>query len=591
MSFDLSSEPITQTDKDQFCVEMMKRLDIQRRNEQFCDVILEVGSGDDQARLKAHRIVLCAASPFFYNALNSDMKEKKEGVIRLEETSKAVMEEVLEYLYTGHVDINEHNAFDLLQISDFLVIPSLKELSSKVISQTLTSSNCTMAYYYAVNYQCPELAKRAKEITLPNFMDVTQSDDFLNLSVTQVEEWISSDDIVVKGEEEVFQVIVKWMEKDESRKHESFLKLFHHVRLVYMARNSVFNTILLHPFVKGSTACTAHVLDVMKELSYGTEECYFVQPPRHCLKMQEDVIVACGMKKILCYLPSKNKWYELASKKPSQLPVFSSNANCHGKLYVTGYDRDKTSDDYCGTLQCYDPIANSCSPVKSFNDTTIRCSFAAVANFQGFLFVIGGVDENDETLNSVHKYSPDTNLWQEVAPLNIARCDVGAVAGRNFLYAIGGYSEDGESDVVESFDPERNSWRVIAPMPEKKSLACGVVVKDKVFVFGGYVGPEASQANFIEIYNPATDTWSTIEWMDAPKHSYSAVSFKEKVFILALPVQDRFTKLSILVYDVDKNEWEPTVPSNSIDNYQLSTLAALRIPKVILDSCKVITQE
>ena len=147
MSFDLSSEPITQTDKDQFCVEMMKRLDIQRKNEQFCDVILEVGSGDDQARLKAHRIVLCAASPFFYNALNSDMKEKKEGVIRLEETSKAVMEEVLEYLYTGHVDINEHNAFDLLQISDFLVIPSLKELSSKVISQTLTSSNCTMAYY------------------------------------------------------------------------------------------------------------------------------------------------------------------------------------------------------------------------------------------------------------------------------------------------------------------------------------------------------------------------------------------------------------------------------------------------------------
>ena len=50
-------EPITETEEHKFCVEMMKRLDIQRRNEQFCDVILEVGSGDDQARLKAHRIV------------------------------------------------------------------------------------------------------------------------------------------------------------------------------------------------------------------------------------------------------------------------------------------------------------------------------------------------------------------------------------------------------------------------------------------------------------------------------------------------------------------------------------------------------
>ena len=103
----------------QFCVEMMKRLDVQRRNEQFCDVVLEVGSGDDQTCFKAHRIVLCAGSPFFYNALNSDMKEKKEGVIRLENTSKAVMEELLEYLYTGHVDVTQRNAFDLLEIADF----------------------------------------------------------------------------------------------------------------------------------------------------------------------------------------------------------------------------------------------------------------------------------------------------------------------------------------------------------------------------------------------------------------------------------------------------------------------------------------
>ena len=78
----LSWGPIKKTEMKDFCVEIMKRLNVQRKNEQFSDVVLEVGSGDDLARLKAHRIVLCAASPFFYNALNSDMKEKNEGVIR-----------------------------------------------------------------------------------------------------------------------------------------------------------------------------------------------------------------------------------------------------------------------------------------------------------------------------------------------------------------------------------------------------------------------------------------------------------------------------------------------------------------------------
>ena len=67
-------EPVTEVDSQQFCVQIMKRLDIQRRNEHLCDVDLEVG--EDQARLKAHRNVLCAASPFFYNALNTEMKEK-----------------------------------------------------------------------------------------------------------------------------------------------------------------------------------------------------------------------------------------------------------------------------------------------------------------------------------------------------------------------------------------------------------------------------------------------------------------------------------------------------------------------------------
>ena len=60
---DFLVEPVAETDGQHFCTEMMKRLDIQRRNELFCDVILEVGSECDQARLKAHRIVLCAASP------------------------------------------------------------------------------------------------------------------------------------------------------------------------------------------------------------------------------------------------------------------------------------------------------------------------------------------------------------------------------------------------------------------------------------------------------------------------------------------------------------------------------------------------
>jgi len=78
------------------------------------------------------------------------MKEKREGEIRLEEITKASMEEVLDYLYTGHVEISKENAFELFAQVDYFLIPSLKALSGKFILQTLTiffegRSGCTQA--------------------------------------------------------------------------------------------------------------------------------------------------------------------------------------------------------------------------------------------------------------------------------------------------------------------------------------------------------------------------------------------------------------------------------------------------------------
>ena len=43
----------------------------------------------------------------------------------MEQTSKAVKNALLEYLYIGNVDINEHYVFDWFQLEDFLLVPNL----------------------------------------------------------------------------------------------------------------------------------------------------------------------------------------------------------------------------------------------------------------------------------------------------------------------------------------------------------------------------------------------------------------------------------------------------------------------------------
>ena len=574
---DSSWEPIKDTDKQQFCVEMMKRLHIQRKNEQFCDVVLEVCNGENQARFNAHRIVLCAASPFFYSALNNDMKESKEGLIRLQDTSKVAIEELLDYLYTGDVNVTQHNAFDLLKIADFLVIPSLKDVSSKFILQTLSSSNCLMVYYLAVNYRCIELQEKARDFVFANFTSVVEHEDFLNLTLKEVEEWISSDEIRVRGEEDVFQAIVKWAEQNGDGEHEKFFELFRHVRLVYLSRNYVFNEIFPHPLVSNDKVCTAFLLDTVKDVSSGSEECFFAQAPRTCLKTTEDCLVVSADTKTLCYVPYENKWYQMADKAKNS---FHSASAYHGKVYIN----NKPGVDYA--IERFDPAVNSWAHLTSYSGEMSHFS-AAIVYFQGSLYVIGG-KKKGEVANCVHKYNADTNLWQEVAPMNVSRFLLCAVADKDNIYAIGGKANNQILDVVERFDSKMNSWCRVASMLEKKLLPCVAILNARVFLFGGFTNMSPIDiCSRIEMYDPTSNMWTAIQGISAPRYFFGVTSFKGSVYVIGSQTQESLDSLSLRIYDVEKNEWKhcASVPPISVP----MSLAPLRIPRDILNTCNVVT--
>ena len=576
MSVDLASEPISETERQQYCVEMMQRLNIQRRNEDSCDLILEVGSGDDQARLKAHRNVLCAASPLFYNALNTEMKEKKEGVIRLEEASKGLMEDILEYLYTGHVDISERNAVDLLAMADYLIIPSLKVKSCEVISQSMSHTNCLLFYYAAMRYQCTELQERTRNFIFANFMSVTGTDDFLELSRKQVEEWISRDEIKVKSEEEVFQVIVKWMEEREIGEHEEFFQLLRHVRLMHVPRSYVLSNILPHPLVKGSETCTAFALDSTMTTSLKSSS----RPPRNCLKTCEDGLFTMWQEKSFCYLPSENKWHEMCNLLSKKNCYPCSSAVVCGKLYVSVEEHR--------IIERYDPFSNSWVSLMSNRgvDTYERL---ALANFQGSLFAVGG-KTSDQVVNKVQKYNPDTDLWQEVAPMSVARAGVCVVADESSMYAIGGWSRIGVLNVVEKYDPQRNSWSKVASTREKKAYCCGVLVDSKVFLFGGVKRKvPAIISTLIEIYDPVSDGWTSLQNTFLRSIPISAVSLKEEIFVLVRKKENEQVIHQVNIYHGETNEWKLCAIAPT--GVQLCSLAPLKIPRDILTTCKVVTQE
>ena len=562
-------EPVTVSEKQGFCEEMMKRLDLQRRNEHFCDVILEVGSGDDQARLKCHRIVLCAASPFFYNALNNDMKEKKEGVIKLKQTSKS-MKEVLEYVYTGQVDVNENNAYELLAAGDYFLIPSLKDFSATFILKKLSALNCVAAYYSAIKYRCEKLREGAKDFIHAHFETVTKYDGFLNLSVEQVEEWISSDEIIVDGEERVFEIILRWFEAHKGRNQRHFYNLLHHVRCVYVPHDYLFKVMLPHPFVNKNSKCSTLVLEAMKMAFNGTGECFFSQSPRNCLKTHEDAIFAAlalennnrhGQVHLLGYFPLLDEWRQLDLPDEMKLKNFDVLTSAyHGKWYLLGEDNRnrrgrvsfgarpspiKLAQRYNPTLNRWDPVQGPLKVLRGF----------AVVTFQGFLFVIGGESENGFKLNTVQRYNSETNIWQEISPLSSPRSNLCALADEQYMYAIGG---DGYLKTVERFDQRTNTWKKCPSIRTGRQNAGGAAMKQKLFVFGG-LQPNSTVGDPCEMYNSFSNTWTGISSVVAPRGRASAVSFKGKIYVLGCFHNEQGreeNKQCLKIYDIDKNDWE-----------------------------------
>ena len=98
----------------------------------------------------------------------------------------------------------------------------------------------------------------------------------------------------------------------------------------------------------------------------------------------------------------------------------------------------------------------------------------AVAVPDGQLYAVGGFNDDNGFLSSVERYDPATNAWEAVAPLTLARFGARVAALEGKLYAVGGRIEDDEVDrpanSVERFDPATNAWEEVAPMATARAF-------------------------------------------------------------------------------------------------------------------------
>ena len=542
-----------------YCWEMMQLLDKSRRENVLSDVMLQV----EGQTFAAHRCVLAASSKFFYSLFTNDMKEKSATIVTLEGIPVSTMDRLLSYLYTGEIQISEANAEDLIAAANYLLLPRLKNISCKFIERHMSASNCIFNYLFAEKYECKELKNYAAELIKQNFTTVGKSKEFVQLSCDQIKDLISGDDIVIRAEEDIFEIILEWIGHNQENRERYFPDLFRHVRLSTISQHYLYTKLMCHELVQENGECRQILMDEMRWRALYAGQEISPQRPRSCLQTHEDAIITCGglspdglvRNLTLCYVPTAKTWYQLA-------PMLTRRcrhgfATCQGFVYAIG---GKGEDSFHSSVERYDPRTNSWSYVAPLAK---KVKLLGTATLQGFLYVAGGIEFTTEQgrrrCDTVQRYNPQTNSWSSVAPLSSRRSSICLVADPHYLYSIGGLGDDDFLSAVERYDPKLNNWTQMTPMSEKRGCACGVSFENKIFVFGGTVDAFSRHASVnCEVYDITLNEWHSIASMHVPRFHASAVLLRDQIYVfggIGSESVDRHNSRMVECYDVEKNQW------------------------------------
>ncbi|XP_022799742.1 kelch-like protein 12 [Stylophora pistillata] len=153
------------------------------------------------------------------------------------------MEDVLEFIYTGTVEVTQENAKELIAAGNYLIVPGLKIVSGQFLEREMSHINCISTFYLAKKYDCDELITSSRRFIHENIVSVAKMVEFLNLEAREIERRVSSDEITVKEEADAFKIILDWVNHRKSERKAVFEELFGHVRVAFLSRDCLENVV------------------------------------------------------------------------------------------------------------------------------------------------------------------------------------------------------------------------------------------------------------------------------------------------------------------------------------------------------------
>ena len=544
-----------------FSTTLLGNLKSQQMSRQLTDFTIWV----KDAAIQAHKNILATACPYFKALIESDMSEAQAQETHLDDIELEMVQKVVDYFYSGIIKIEADSLKDLAVIADYLQLDELKMKCTQFIKEDIKicPENCLSWLQFSSRYNLEEVASRSKELIQMNFIDMSEGEEFLQLSAEELIEVIQDKEIKLPNEDPVLKACLSWLQYDPKNRLDEFDCIIQNVQLEYCTSEYLHHVITRHKELLRSPSIQSYLFE--GAASKLTSAKFNIRPcARSCFRETLYIVGKKEDKKevsVMQYDALLKTWIAHSTiptlAQPDDFSISNTNHGfilsgevvIHECSYDDGYQKMVINRlKFCDIYRFESKTLHNLSSSRLCHDSIVLGEN---------LYLVGGRDDEERKATSFQVMNLKSEVWTSKSPL-LYDMDYPILASWGVeVFAIPGFILNLPPDSAhrpQCFNTVTNKWSFKAALPETVETTCdasAVTFGDNIYLMGG-------NAKICCKYDVLMDSWAVLRGSRPMFKHMGGCAIAYQGSILFGGGWEFPSGKTVVVerYDVEKDEWK-----------------------------------